>query len=281
MAALLLRYRGAFDECLELLAQAEAVAPGYRNPVIELTPEDERWLRFEGLQRRLVAYPRIRVETLISLAEALRFDGQIDDAWQTLDQGAGDPRADLVRARWLLEGDDAGGAAEIVRDLATRGNLPVSIRAEAWSLLARALEAGGDSSGALEAAGEALSLDPENAAPYRALARIAVAQGDLDKAMQYLRTAWGLEPTNMGVLSELARVAELAGKPAEAKLVLVRAVELAPESPDLAIRLVDFLLRQGSYMEAAMALSTALDRHPANANLLRRAEKLSREVNAQ
>jgi tetratricopeptide (TPR) repeat protein len=281
LAALVARYRGAFDDGLELLAQAEAVAPAYRNPEIELTPDDEEWLRFEGLRRRLQAYPRVRVVTLIELAEAQRANGQNEEAWLTIGEGAGDPRADLVRARWHLAEEDAASTVEIARGLTTQRRLPSSVRADAWSLLARALEVEGDSAGALEAAGEALRLNPDSARPYRNLARIAVSQGDLEMAMQYLRAARGMEPTNLSVLFEIARVAEMADKPGEAKLVLERAFELAPEQPAVAVRLVDFLLRHGKYMEAAMTLSTALDRHPANADLLRRAEKLSREVHGQ
>ena len=263
LSALVTRYRGAFDDGLELLAQAEAVAPGYRSPEVELTPGDEEWLRFEGLRRRLEAYPRVRVVTLIELAEAQRAHGKNDEAWATINEGVGDPRADLVRARWHLAEEDAASTAAIVRGLTTQRRLPSSVRADAWSLLARALEVEGDSAGALEAAGEALRLNPDSARPYRNLARIAVSQGDLEMAMQYLRAARGMEPTNLSVLFEIARVAEMADKPGEAKLVLERAFELSPEHPTVAVRLVDFLLRHGKYMEAAMTLSTALDRHPA------------------
>ncbi|MCD4749002.1 MAG: tetratricopeptide repeat protein [Thermoanaerobaculales bacterium] len=279
LLGLIARYQGRFMEGLEFFAEAEAVAPGYRIPPVELTVADEEWVRMEGLQRRLEAYPRIRVVTLIALGSEYRRQGKNEDAWSVLMQAAGDPRVDLVRARWLLQEGNPAESAGLAQGLAGRQELPSSLRASAWSLLAESLDVQGDRNGALAAAQAALRLNPESAAPYRALARLAQGRGDVEGALVHLRRAWGLEPTNLGVLAELARIAEAAGKPADARLALERAMELQSGDPAAAGRLVDFYLRNGAYMEAALLLSGSLDKFPADAGLLRRAERLSREVN--
>jgi tetratricopeptide (TPR) repeat protein len=278
LMGLLLRFQGRADEALDLLADAECVAPGFRLPPVELSAEDEEWVRLEGLRRRLEAYPRIRLETMVALSRALRSTGRIEEAREVLEQAQGDPHADLLHARWLLDEGDTAAAARIARTMVRRLDLPSSIRAEAWALIAAVLEYEGDTDGALAAAQRALNLAPSSAAPYVALARIAEGKGDLETALEHCRRAWGIDPTNLRVLSHIARVAEQAGQLADARLALERAVELQPDEPRVAAYLVDFHLRHGGYMEAALALSAALDRSPTDARLLSRAEILRREV---
>lgn len=271
-------FQGRFEEALGILAQAEAVAPGYRVPPIELTAEDEARVRLEGLNRRLEIYPRLRVETLVSIGRLLRATGRVDEAERRLDQAAGDPRADLVRARWALSDGDASAAAGMALGLARQRRLPTRIRASAWSILAQALEVQGDSQGAMAATRRSLRLAPQSAEPYLALARIAQGRGDVDEAVNHLRRAWGMDPSNIGILIRFARAAEQAGLEADARLALERTVDLNPSDTGAVLRLVDFQLRTGAFMEAAMTLSRALDRAPADSDLLRMAERLRREV---
>ncbi len=271
-------FQGRFEEALDLLARAEAVAPGYRLPLVELGAEDEARVRLEGLDRRLTTYPRLRVETLISIGQSLRMMGRMDEAEQRLEQAAGDPRADLVRAQWALNDGDAPAAAGMAQGLVQQRRLPRRIRAQAWSILSRALGVQGDSQGALAAAQRALRLAPESAEPYLALARIAQGRGDVDEAVNHLRRAWGMDPSNVGILFQFAQVAERAGLKADARLALERAVDLDTGNTATVLRLVDFQLRTGALMEATMTLSRALDHAPADPNLLKMAERLRREV---
>ncbi len=278
LSALVMLLQGRTDDALDRLARAEAVAPGYRLPPIELSAEDQARVRLEGLELRLEIYPRIRVETLIALAGHLRSMGRRDEGLRRLEEAAGAPRADLVRAQWALIDGNAPEAAGLAQGLANRKRLPSKIRSSAWSTLAQALEAQGDTRGALDAARKALRLAPDSAAPHLALARIARARGDLDETVEHLRRAWGMDPSNLGILFEFARAAEAAGLEADARLALERAVNLRPDDSSVALRLVDFQLRHGAYMEAVMTLSRALDRDPVNPDLLRMGERLRREV---
>lgn len=271
-------YQGRYEEALDFLAQAEAVAPGYRSPVIELGVEDEASVRLDGLERRLATYPRLRVETLITIGQSLRMMGRPDEAYRRLEEVAGDPRADLVRAQWTLTDGDAPAAAGMAQGLVQQRRLPTNIKASAWSVLSRALEIQGDSQGALAAAQRALRLAPESAAPHLALARIAQGRGDAEEAVSHLRRAWGMDPSNARILFQFAQAAEQAGMTADARLALERAADMDPGNVGTVLRLVDFQLRTGAFMEATMSLSRALDRAPTDPDLLKMAERLRREV---
>jgi len=278
LEALALRAQGRSEESLKLLARAEAFAPGFRQPPVELTPEDERAVLLEGARLRLAAYPRLRIENTLRLEKLLRSLGKNEEARQLLDSLKGDPRADLLRARLALADGKLSEAESLAREIGAQSRLPSRIRAQAMALLAEILAEKHDMPGAVAAAGQARHLAPEISDPYRALARISERRGDDQDALEQLRRAWGMAPTDVGILYDLARVAEKVGQVADAKLALERVVRLRPEDADAVRRLVDFLLRNGEYMDAAMALSEGLDRHPADAALLQRAEKLHREV---
>jgi len=51
LTAVLLRQTGRPDEFLDHMATAAGIAPGYSKPTVELTPEDELWIRRKGLRR--------------------------------------------------------------------------------------------------------------------------------------------------------------------------------------------------------------------------------------
>jgi len=278
LRALLLRHKGHLEESLDLLAQADAYAPDFRQPPIDLVPEDLSRVQLEGIRLRMKAYPRLKTETTLRLVRILSASGKREEAEEILESLAGDPRIDLLRVQWALEENDPVTAMRLGRKIASESRLPSKIRGQALAYLAEARALSGDMDGAVEAAAQARRLAPSIADPYRALARIAEKKGDLQTALLQLRKAWGMAPSNLSVLYELARVAEAVGQDADARLALQRAVELYPDNPDPARRLIDYLFRRGAYMDAAMALSEALDHNPTDAALLQRAEKLHREV---
>ncbi len=274
LVALLELSRGRYEQALDELALAEGLAPGYAVPRVEVLPGDALWVELEGLRKRAELYPRRRDEALLALGSKLWRLGRREEARRTLEEVGSRPEADLLRAEWALEEGRPEEAAELARGVARRGMFPDRIRARAFSTLARALDAAGDSGAALRAASEAVRLDPGSPGPYVAMARLARRRGDLESALASMRRAWGVAPTDIGVLLEMAATAEAAGRGADARLVLERATELAPDRPDVAARLVELLLRQGRLMEAAMVLSRELERHPTDARLLALAGRL-------
>jgi tetratricopeptide (TPR) repeat protein len=278
LLAMVLRDRGDLPGFLEQLAVGEAVAPGFRQPEIELTPEDAHYVRIEGLRRRVELYPSARVSGLIALASELRQVGENDEAMKVMSTLAGHPEAELKLATWALDDEDYPQARARAEAVASNRRLPRGLRGQAWSVVAQARDLEGDSEGALTAAREAMRLDPTSPAPYLALARIAQRQGAYDKALEHLRRAWGIAPADVRVLLAVARAAERANQPADARLALERAVELDPESSHTAALLVEHLLRNGEYMDAALALSRFLDRFPTDRRLLELAGRLRRDV---
>ena len=281
LEALLTLRRGDYEGCLELLARAEGLAPGYRYPKVEVLPGDDGWVRLEGLRQRAALYPRLRGEALLAMARELRRQGKEDRAEAVLRELAGSPLAELERASWELADGDPAGAAERALRQARRRELPARLRAQAWALASRALSADGREAEALDAAEAALRLDPASPGPYLALATMAERRGDLPLALENARRAWGVAPADVRVLLTVARIADKAGKGADARLALRRAIEVAPDRPDLRARLVTLLLKQGRFMEAAMTLSRALDRFPTDTRLLRLAARLEAQTTGQ
>lgn len=260
------------------LATAEALSPGLGSPKVELTPEDFRWVRLQGLRLRRDFYPRRPTETAIALARELRVDGDRAAAGNVLSELASHPEVKMELARWAIDDGDSEHALELLAEITSRTAFPRPLRARAWAMTAVALDQEGDVDDALEAAHSALRLDPRSSAPYVTLAGLAQRRGDSTAALDHLRRAWGMDPTDTRLLVRIAAVAEEAGKPADALLALNRAVEIESESPDLAARLAALQLRSGRFTEAALTLSRALDRFPTDPQLLRLAEKLRRDV---
>lgn len=276
--ALLELHLGRYKKCLDLLAEAQGLAPGFSRPAVEILPDDESWVRVEGLKRRARFYPRLRAEADLALASELRRLGRKDESEQVLQSLAGNPLAELERARWEVQDGEPEAAAERALGQARRTTLPRSVRARAWALAALALAAQGEDRRALEAAESALRLDPDSPSPYLALAAMEERRGDTKLALENARRAWGVAPADVRVLLTVSRLATKADKRADARLALQRAVEVAPNRADLRARLVSLLLDQGRYMQAAMVLSNALDRFPTDQRLLRLAARLQTET---
>jgi len=276
--ALVLLHLGRLEKALGHLALAEGIAPGLRSPMVELTEEDERRVRIEGLRLRRSLYPRNRVGTALALARELRSRGAEATAEAGLAELRGHPEVELELARWAVEAERYEEALKLLAGPSTRTAYPRALRARAWSMVATARDLSGDSNGALSAAQTALRLDPDSPAPYVTLAYLAQRRGDLQVALGHLRRAWGMAPADTRLLLRIATVAEQAGKSSDALLALERAVVIEPGSTELAARLVELQLRSGRYTEAAMSLSRALDRFPTDPRLLGLAERLRREV---
>ena len=276
--ALFLFSLGDRDAALSALSVAEAIAPGLRRPEVELTAEDQRHVRLEGLRLRAEHYPRRRTETSLALARELRIDGDEAGARSLLADLRGRPDVEIEIARWAIEAGDHAEALELLLPIARRRANPRALRARSWSMVAIARDLDGNGEEALAAARKALELDPNSPAPYVALAGLAQGRGDLDGALDHLRRAWGMNPADIRLLTRIASVAEQAGKQEDALLALERAVEIEPGSPQLAARLVELQLRSGRYAQAAVTLSESLDRHPTDPGLLNLADRLPREV---
>jgi tetratricopeptide (TPR) repeat protein len=245
---------------------------------VDLTPENDRWVRLEGLRLRRQYYPSRGRQIALVLARELRRDGDDIAARKILDEFPDHPEVRLEFARWAVETGDYPGALAILAEITDRRAYPKSIRSRAWSQAAVARELSGDLDGALQAADAALKLDPRSPAPYVTLAGLALNRGDSEAALAHLRRAWGMAPSNVGLLVQIAVVAERVGKNADALLALERAVEIDRESSHLVARLVALQLRSGRYTDAAVTLSRALDRFPTDPELLRQAERLRRDV---
>ena len=269
---------GRLAACLDELAEAAGLAPGYDHPQVDLVPEDQHWVKLEGLRRRLRLYPRQRLEGLLALAGELRKQGKPDAAEELLAGDQEHPKAALKLAEWDLDDGFPERAVSRLQQLLDRHGLPASVRTSAWSRLAEALDLSGDAESAVAAAERAVQLAPGSSAPYLALAGIALRRGDTEAGLAHLRRARGLDPSNPNLLVRLASVAAAAGHPQEARMALRRAVEIAPDRADLPARQVAFLLGEGDFAEAALALSDALDRHPTDPKLIALVDRLRREV---
>jgi tetratricopeptide (TPR) repeat protein len=278
LAALAARSRGMNPQALDHLATAIAVDPSAPQTAVELTADEQEWVRLEGLERRLDYYPRTRSRNVIALARELRERNRSDDGRRLLEAETADPRVILELARWdLLEGMTSEADARLT-SLVRRRGMTNAILAEAWSIMAMVRDRRGDLAGAVEAADRALVYDPGSAGPYRVLATMAERRGDTNEALELLRRAWGMNPTDIGLLLAIARTAEKAGRFDDADLALERVVKVQPDDPGLRARQVEFLMRRGDFMEATLALSKALDRFPTDARLLRLAERLRSEI---
>ncbi len=278
LTGLLLMSEGRLAQAMDHLAEGYALAPGLQTPTISLAPEDERWVRYEGLKRALDLYPRQRAETVLTLANLLREDGNEARGRLALEAELPHPEVELRLAEWDREAGLLDDARIRLEAVIGRRSYPERVRARAWAQLAQVRDLAGDSAGATAAAGRALALDPRSTAPHLALAALAERRLDYAGALKHLRGAWGLTPADPRLLMKISVMAEKAGEVSDARLALERAVVLQPDSPALAARLVDFYLRHGEFMEATLRLNEFTARFPTDSRLLGQAERLSRDV---
>ncbi len=271
--ALMLRHSGRLELALDHMAEAEGLAPGFRVPTIEILPEEQDWVRIEGLRRQVRLYPRNQIRSLIALATELRKQGDGEAARAELD-GVDHPQVRIQLARWAIEEERPAEAIDLATPVAESVLYPLKMRVPAWSLIAQARDLSGDLEGAREAADKALALGPDSPAPYLALAKIAERRSDFSGALEYVRSARGVAPAEISVLVRFSRIADRAGHRKEAVQALLRATELAPERNDLAANLVEMYLRYGDYANATFVYGKFTDRFPTDTRLLRLGPRL-------
>jgi tetratricopeptide (TPR) repeat protein len=260
LAARVLQLVGRREELRDHLAEAEAIAPGYSQPPVTVSAEDEEWIRLEGLRRHVRIYRTNRIANTIRLVQELQRHGAEEEARQVIAGVSDHPLVLLEQARQAQAEGNAEAAIAAARQLTGNRRLPSSLRGQAWSVLATALCQNGDSATALIAARTATRLSSGSPAPFIALARVAETGGDPHAALDYLRRAWGLAPANIGVLLEVARLAEQVGKVDEGAEALQRATEIAPDREDLAILLVSYYRRNGSSINMAPSFEPRYER---------------------
>ena len=119
LQALFLFSVGNRESALAELGIAEAIAPGLRDPTIELTSDDERRVRLDGLRLRMDYYPRRKTETSLALARELRSDGDESGARELLAKLRGRPEVEIEIARWAIEGGEYSEALELLVPIAS------------------------------------------------------------------------------------------------------------------------------------------------------------------
>jgi tetratricopeptide (TPR) repeat protein len=157
--------------------------------------------------------------------------------------------------------------------------------AHTWCVLARAKLGTEDFQGALEAAGRAVSLQPDEEWPHRlasiALSRLGQPQQALAAALEAVRLAPMLWQTH----ARVAGTSLALRMPDQAQLAANKAVELAPLEPDTWTTLGSVAFARGHRKEATQAYRQALSLDPENTNahdgLARVALKNGRLANPQ
>jgi tetratricopeptide (TPR) repeat protein len=267
LAARVLQLVGRRQELLDHLAEAEAIAPGYAQPVVPVSPEEQEWITLEGLKRHVRYYRSNRTINMIRLAKLLQQHGDDAAARQVRAEISDHPLARLEQARQALAEGKAEETITTARQLTGNHRLPASLRSQAWMVLAIAQYESGSRQQALAAASTAAGLSSGSPAPFIALARVAETSGDPTFALAYLRRARGLAPADVGLLVEVARLAEQVGSVDEGAQALRQATEIEPGREDLAIRLVLYYRRNGDAIKAALYLSQLLERFPDSTRL--------------
>lgn len=142
---------------------------------------------------------------------------------------AGDAGRGLERAHILCELRRFGEAIELLEQLVGRD----ADNPEAWCLLAQAQLGVGDPYAALEAAGHATALEPDDEWPHRlrslAFQRLGVPDSAIAAAREGVRTGPHVWASHVRLASALVAAKRDLG---EASAAAERAVELAPYQPD-------------------------------------------------
>jgi cytochrome c-type biogenesis protein CcmH/NrfG len=154
-----------------------------------------------------------------------------------------------------------------------------------WCVLARAKLGTEDFQGALEAAGRAVALQPDEEWPHRlasiALSRLGQPRQALAAALESVRLAPMLWQTH----ARVAGTSLSLRMPEQAQLAANKAVELAPLEPDTWTTLGSVALTRGDRKQATQAFRQALALDPENVNahdgLARVALKAGRLANPQ
>jgi tetratricopeptide (TPR) repeat protein len=115
--------------------------------------------------------------------------------------------------------------AQALRAALIMGGSPT---AAGWTKAAAMFEQARDWQASVEAAQEAIRLDPTTMEPLLILTRIHGGSGDLDQVIGYARMAWRLAPGEPRVALLLGEMYELRGEPAAARELYLEALRLDP-----------------------------------------------------
>jgi hypothetical protein len=223
----------------------------------------------ERFEKRVPA--KQRVSAYVSLADAARADGRVDDELSALESAiaiapASERSPIEVRLREALE---RAGRSELIeqRSLSEAKNEanPGPLRANHWTEVAHIREGRGDVNGATAALREAAIVDPQPLERWSALERIASLSGAAAIRAQALREIEQRVPkdSRIAVLRRLAQALDDAGDLAGVEDTWSRVLLQNPNDEEADHAIEGLIARRGDY--AALA-----------AHLARRAERLAK-----
>lgn len=157
-----------------------------------------------------------------------------------------------------LRGGDAAGALAAARDLVSaQPNDPAAHR-----LLAAALRLGGDRAAAIAAVDHALGLAPDDASLHLERAGLLLAERQLDEAQAALARTIGLDPNQFPAYIVQAQLALGRGDLDEAERISRVAARIAPDHPHVSAIEGTLALRRGDADRGLAILSAASTRFP-------------------
>ncbi len=178
-------------------------------------------------------YLRGRVALRTSLHSSDRLSEVVDLFEEALTRAPGDPTllAGCATARARLaffSGENARQAAELAREVAERAIAAAPESGEPWLALASVHLYIGDSTEAIRALRQTLSVAPSLARAHELLGRILLEAGLLEEATKRLQSAVALDPTVVEPRFDLARAHALLGDFQQADALLQQPVDEAP-----------------------------------------------------
>lgn len=130
---------------------------------------------------------------------------------------------------------------------------------EIWMELAKALVGSGEHREALECAGKAAEIQPEDLQPILLSGEIAMAMGKLDWALAYAQEAFKLSSHNESAILFLSKVLEKRGKPAESLALIQRSLVNHDQSEPLVFEQARLLRKINGAKAALPVLSRLTD----------------------
>ena len=133
---------------------------------------------------------------------------------------------------------------------------------EVWLELARSLQGTGEYGEALECAGKAAELLPDNSQPLLLSGEISVSMGKLDWALAYAQEAYKIASREEKVIIFLARVMEKRGKPADGLALIQKSLVNLEQCDDLVFEEARLLRKIHGPKAALSVLSRLVNQKP-------------------